>query len=126
MKICITNAAEEPVEFREGAKLEELLANIPEGCRWFMVEETIKANETGDSVPSLDPLRTKVAIFNANGYPTQVLEGTVAHLANMIANLPPTQKALTITGTQWELVEMPGDLLHYDEMVSNNQTDEEA
>lgn len=126
MKICITNAAEEPVEFREGDKLEELLADIPEEYGWFVVEEVTQVNEVGDPVPPLNMPRTKVAIFNANGYPVQVLEGAVAQLADMVAKLPPTQKALTIAGTQWELVEMAGDLLHYDDMVASIQPGEEA
>lgn len=124
MKICITNPADEPVEFREGQVLEELLANIPPNHGWFLVQEAAM-NEVGDPVPPLEMPRTKIAIFNANNLPINVIEGTVEHCATVISKLPPTQKALTLKGTQWENVEMAGDLLDYDTMVASiNQVEE--
>lgn len=126
MKICIINAAEEPVEFREGTILEDLLANIPPGHSWIEVAPPAQTNETGEPIPPLNPERTKIAVFNANGFPIQVFEGTLAACAERIVALPPTQKALTLKGTQWENVEMPGDLLSYAEMLASLTPDEEA
>lgn len=119
MKIAILNSALEAVEFREGDVLEELVADIPEGHTWIPVPNVeVEADEGGQPIPAT-PVMTKVAFFNAKGYPINVIAGAEHILADMILMQPPTHKALTLKGTQWEAVEMAGDLLSYDDMVAS-------
>lgn len=108
MRVIILDAADEVVNTSFEGTPEQIAAAIPEGGRFNVW--TDPEPEAAEELPTVPVQMLKLAIFNANGYPSQVLDIDQRMAVEWIRKLPPTNAAVTLTGTPYANTMIPGDL----------------
>lgn len=108
MRHIILDSADEVVFPDFEGSAEEAAAKVPPGSRAILRVE--QPPEHMEEAPVLKMPMLKLAVFNSDGFPINVIDVAEDQAANWIGRLPPTHTAVTLTGTPFEAVQVAGDL----------------